>query len=279
MIKITADSTADLDRYFSEYNVPIMPLIVTLEGKEYLDGVDIDAQMIFDSYDKNRTLPKTAARGIAEYEDFFHDLTADGSEVVHFAVSSELSSSYSNALAAANGMSNVYVVDSKSLSTGIGLLVLKAIDYREQGLNAKEIFDKVMGLVPHVQASFVVDTMEYLHKGGRCSGVKMIVATVLKIHPQIIVKEGKLVVGQKFTGKMAKCLEKYVAAVLKEYTPDTSRIFVTHAHSEPEIVEQVVAQIKELLPDVKEVFTTYAGATITSHCGKGTLGILFINKP
>ena len=279
MIIISSDSTADLGYLFKEHNIPVMPLAVTIAGEEYFDGVDIDAQMIFDNYDKNHVLPKTAARAVSDYEEFFTSLTSGGNEVIHFSISSDLSVSNSNALEAAKNVANVHVIDTRSLSTGSGLLVLKAVEYAQAGLSASEIVDKVNVLVPKVQASFVVDTMEYLHKGGRCGGVSLFFARSFRIHPQIIVKDGKMVVGQKFTGKMRSCLEKYVVATLKTFDkPDTSRIFITHSYADPEDVEMIKSLIKESRPDFKEIIDTHAGCTITSHCGKGTLGILFINE-
>lgn len=280
MVKISSDSTADLEHLFVERDIAVMPLCVILEGKEYLDGVTINAQMIFDSYEQNHVLPKTSARSIDDYEVFFKDLTKDGSSVVHFIISGEISVSYSNALTASRKFKNVFVVDSRSLSTGQGLLVLKACDFRDEGMEAQQIYDKITELVPYVQASFVVDTMEYLHKGGRCSGVAKFFASAFSIKPMIMLKDGKMVVGQKYVGKLGKCVEKYVAAILKEFdTPDTTRIFVTHTYADDEIVERVKAQIRELRPEFKEILETHAGCTVTAHCGKGTLGILYINKP
>lgn len=280
MVKISADSTADLERFFDERNISVMPLAVILENKEYLDGISINAQMIFDSYEQKHILPKTAARSVDDYIAYFADLTKDGSGVVHFCISKEISVSYDNALTASKNFKDVYVVDSKTLSTGIGLLVLKACDFRDDGLDAKQIYDKITDLVPYVQASFVVDTMEYLHKGGRCSGVAKFFASAFSIKPMIMLKDGKMVVGQKYVGKLGKCIEKYVAAILKDFdTPDLTRIFVTHTYADTEIVESVKAQIKSIRPDFKEILESHAGCTVTAHCGKGTLGILYINKP
>ncbi|MCH5163397.1 MAG: DegV family protein [Clostridiales bacterium] len=280
MVKISSDSTADLEYLFIERNVPVMPLCVILDGKEHLDGVDIDAQMIFDRYEQNHILPKTSARSIEDYEAFFAEHTKDGSAIVHFIISGEMSVSYTNALTASRKFKDVFVVDSRSLSTGQGLLVLKACDFRDAGMEAQQIYDKITELVPYVQASFVVDTMEYLHKGGRCSGVAKFFASAFSIKPMIMLKDGKMVVGQKYVGKLGKCIEKYVAAILKEFdTPDTTRIFITHTYADDEIVESVKAQIRELRPEFKEILETHAGCTVTAHCGKGTLGILYINKP
>ncbi len=280
MVKISADSTADLEQLFEERDIHLMPLCITLDGKDYLDGIDVNAQMIFDSYDEKHILPKTAARSFEDYEEYFSNLTKDGSEVVHFGISSEMSVSYNNALTAARKVGNVFVIDSRTLSTGIGLLVLKACDYRDKGWPARKINDRILELVPHVQASFVVDTMEYLHKGGRCSGVAKFFASAFSIKPMIMLKDGIMVVGQKYVGKLGKCIEKYVAAILKEFdTPDTTRIFITHTYADQEIVDRVRELIKEIRPEFKTILETHAGCTVTSHCGKGTLGILYINTP
>lgn len=280
MVKVSTDSTADLEQLFEERNINVMPLCIFLDGKDYLDGVSIDAQMIFDSYDEKHILPKTSARSIEDYVEYFAELTADGSEVIHFVISSEMSVSYSNACMAAEKFKNVFIVDSRTLSTGIGLLVLKACDFRDEGLDIKTIYDKICELIPHVQASFVVDTMEYLHKGGRCSGVAKFFAGAFSIKPMIMLKDGQMVVGQKYIGKLGKCIEKYVAAILKEFdTPDTTRIFITHTYADKEIVESVKEQIMQLRPEFKTILETHAGCSVTAHCGKGTLGILYINKP
>ncbi len=280
MVKISTDSTADLEQLFKERDIHVMPLRITLDGNDYLDGVDIDAQKIFECYESKHILPKTAARSFEDYEELFRELTSDGSEVIHFVISSEMSVSYSNAVTAARRVGKVFVIDSRTLSTGIGLLVLKACDYRDKGWDAQKINDKILELVPYVQASFVVDTMEYLYKGGRCSGVEKFLAGAFSIKPMIMLKDGKMVVGQKYVGKLGKCVEKYVAAILKEFdTPDTTRIFITHTYADDDIVNRVREQIKELRPQFQTIIETHAGCTVTSHCGKGTLGILYINKP
>lgn len=280
MVKITSDSTADLEELFEKRNIAVMPLNILLDGICYIDGETIKPQKIFDYYKEKKVLPKTASRSVEDYEQFFKAQTADGSEVVHFCISAEMSSSYNNAEVAARNVSNVRVVDSRSLSTGIGLLVLKACDFADEGDDGETIFNKITELIPHVQASFVVDTMEYLYKGGRCSGVKMLLASALSLKPMIMLKDGKMVPGQKYVGKLGKCVDKYVSTILKEYPhPDYSRIFITHTYADPEIVESIRKQIREKAPQFKEIIETHAGCTVTAHCGKGTLGILFINKP
>lgn len=280
MVKITSDSPADLNELFEKRNIPVVPLNVILDGVDRQDGVDIFPEDIFRAYDERGVLPKTAATSPELFKDFFLKQKEQyGCEIVHFSLSSKISANWRNACVAAEEVGGVYVVDSLSLSTGIGLLVLYACDLAEQGnLTAKEIYDKVVARVPAVQASFMVDTMEYLHKGGRCSGLTRLATTVLRIKPCIYVKDGEMGVGAKYTGSFAKNILKYVDNTLREFnTPDYTRIFVTHTYAEPEIVQSVIAEIKRLAPQFKEIYETKAGATITAHCGKGTLGILYIN--
>ncbi|MCI8434488.1 MAG: DegV family protein [Clostridia bacterium] len=277
MVRITTDSTADLGELFAARGIEVMPLIVTLDGNEYLDGVDIQPDDIFRTYNEKKLLPKTAARSKENFKEFFSKLVAAGDEVVHINLSSKISMTHENAKAAAAELKGVYVVDSLSLSSGTGLLVLYADDLRQKGLSADEIYKLVSARVPAVQASFVVDTMEYLHKGGRCSGVTRFVASVLKIKPTILVKDGAMTVGAKYMGAFDKSILKYVDNTLREFdTPDLTRIFVTHSYAAPETVAAVKARVAELKP-FAEIIETVAGSTITSHCGKGTLGILYLN--
>lgn len=281
MIKITTDSTADLEFLFEKENIPYIPLHVDLDGGNFRDGVDVFCEDILNKYDEKKVLPKTAASGIDEYVEFFNKVKKSGAdEIIHISISGELSASCNNAKLAAKEIGGVYVIDSRSLSTGVGLLVLKAADLSKTGLLAAEITEKISGLVSDVQASFVVDTMEFLHKGGRCSGVKAFIAGVLKIKPMLIVKDGKINVGQKYMGSFSKNITKYVEAILKQYdNPDYTRIFITHTCCTPETVEAVRQKIREIAPQFKEILETKAGATITAHCGRNTLGILYINKP
>ena len=174
-------------------------------------------------------------------------------------------------------LKNVFVVDSANLSTGTGLLALYAADLRDQGKSDQEIYQSVLSRIPAVQASFVVDTMEYLHKGGRCSGVAKFAASVLRIKPMILVKNGSMVVGKKYMGAFDKVILKYVSDTLTSFdTPDYTRIFVTHTYADPQTVQAVKEEILRLAP-FKEIIETKAGCTVTSHCGKSTLGILYIN--
>lgn len=278
-IIISSDSTCDLSRELIErYQIRILPLGVTLGDKVYRDGVDVTPDDIYAYHAKTGQLPKTSAINMAENADFFANLTQDGSAVIHFTISSSMSATYNNARVAAEDFEDVYVIDSKNLSTGNGLLVIAAAEMAGQGMEAKEIAEKVSKLADCVDASFVVDNLEYLAKGGRCSSVAAFGANLLQLKPCIGVKDGAMGVGKKYRGKFGKVLLEYVAERLADGEDiDLDRVFVTHAGCAPEVVESVVAAVKETLP-FKEVFVTRAGCTISSHCGANTLGVLFVRK-
>lgn len=277
MVRITTDSTADLGELFTSLDIPMLPLIVTLGSDSFYDGVTINPKDIFSFVEKEKILPKTAARSVEDFYDFFKQFTDNGEEVVHINISSGFSATHNHAIQAAKRLEKVYVIDSKSLSSGTGLLVLYAHDLAKEGYNADEIYDKTQARIPFVQASFVVDTMEYLKKGGRCSGIISFAASVLKIKPTILVKDGLMTVGKKYMGTFDKIITKYVEDTLTNFnTPDLTRIFITHTYSSLHVVESVKSKILEMCP-FAEVLETKAGSTITSHCGKNTLGILFIN--
>lgn len=278
-IIISTDSTADLSKELIErYNIKVNSLGITLGTETYKDGVDIDADKIYEHHAKTGELPKTTATNVGEYLSFFEELTKDGASVIHFSLSSEMSSTYNNALLAAADFENVYVVDTRNLSTGSGLLVLAAADMKEQKLSAKEIADKVSEMVPNVEASFVIDSLEYLYKGGRCSALSVLGANLLKLKPCIEVKNGAMGVGKKYRGKYADVLKEYINERLQN-TDDIvkDRVFITHAGCDGEIVKELVETVnKKGIFD--EVLLTRAGSTISSHCGKNTLGILFVRK-
>ena len=278
-IIISSDSTTDLSPALRErYNISILPLGVTLDDKTYFDGVDITPDDIYKYHDETGVLPKTAAANVGDCMDYFEKLTKDGATVIHFSLSAEMSSTYNNAVLAANDFENVYVIDSRNLSTGGGLLAIAAAEMAADGMDAKSIIEKIEQLVPCVDASFVIDNLEYLHKGGRCSAVAMLGANLLKLKPCIEVKNGKMDVGKKYRGKYGEVLKQYVAERIGDASDiDLTRVFVTHAGCDPEIVDSIVSAVKSAA-DFKEVLLTRAGCTISSHCGKDTLGVLFIRK-
>ena len=278
-ITISSDSTCDLSQELVDrYNIHILPMGVTLGDKMYRDGMDITPDQIYAHHEKTGQLPKTSAINMAESADFFAELTKDGSAVIHFTISSSMSATYNNARIAAEDFEDVYVVDAKNLSTGSGLLVLAAAEMAQEGMEAKEIAQKVSELADCVDASFVVDNLEYLAKGGRCSAIAAFGANLLQLKPCISVKNGAMGVGKKYRGKFEKTLLSYVADRLADAEDIClDRVFVTHAGCDTDIVESVVNAVKGTLP-FKEVLVTRAGCTVSSHCGANTLGVLFIRK-
>lgn len=278
-IIISSDSTCDLSReLIDRYNIRILPMGVTLGDNSYRDGVDITPDDLYAYVEKTGQLPKTSAINMAENADYFEELTRDGSAVIHFTISASMSATYNNARMAAEDFEDIYAVDAKNLSTGSGLLVLAAAEMAQQGLEAKEIAQKVSELADYVDASFVVDNLEYLAKGGRCSAVAAFGANLLQLKPCISVKNGAMGVSKKYRGKFEKVLPTYVAEKLANGDDiDLERVFVTHAGCDPQLVESIVELVKNTLP-FKEVLVTRAGCTVSSHCGANTLGVLFVRK-
>lgn len=276
---ISSDSTSDLSAELKErYDVRILPLGVTLGTNVYRDGVDITPDDIYAHYDKTGELPKTTAANVGECIEHFKELTKDGDAVIHFTISSDMSSTYNNACIAASEFENVYVVDTKNLSTGGGLLVVAAAEMAKDGVDAKEIVGNVEKLVPCVDASFVIDSLEYLYKGGRCSALSMMGANLLKLKPCIEVKNGVMGVGKKYRGVFSKVVTEYVTERLQNADDiDPTRVFITHAGCDEELMQSVIKQIKDM-GIFKEVFYTRAGSTVSSHCGANTMGVLFIRK-
>lgn len=278
-ILITRDSTSDLPADILEkYNIKTIPLSITLGDKTYLDGVDISPDFIYKYHAEHGELPKTSAVNIADMTDFFQPFVDEGYHIVHFTISSKMSSTYQNSKLASEEFSDVYVVDTANLSTGEGLLIMKAAEMAAEGKSAKEIYDAVMALVPCVDASFVIDSLEYLHKGGRCSALAALGANLLKLKPCIEVRNGSMGVNKKYRGKYIQTLREYVSERLTDYSDiDLDRVFVTHAGCDPEIVEEVKNLVMETAP-FKEVIVSRAGCTVSSHCGKDTLGVLYFRK-
>lgn len=277
-IAITAESTIDLTPdLLSKYNIKTIPFTIILGDKDYTDG-EIKPQDIFNFVGETGVLPKTTALNEYEYEEFFKSVLNDNDAVIHFALSSGISSSYSHAVSAANNLKNVYVIDSKSLSTGIALQAINARQLAEAGLSVEEIVAKVEDRKSKVQASFVIERLDYLHKGGRCSGFKMLAANVLKIRPCIVVKDGKMINDSTKNGKgsMPFAVKKYCEAVLNEFHDiDKTIAFITYSSATPEMVAAAKNALEGV--GVKTIYETNAGCTITSHCGENTLGILYFN--
>lgn len=278
-IVITSDSTADLSAELCErYNINTIPLSVTLGGKTYHDGVDITPDDIYEHQAKTGEFPKTAAINVDEAINFFKGFVDDGKTVIHFGISSDMSSSFNNCRLAAEEVGNVFVIDNKNLSTGTALLVIAAAEMAQNGNSAEEIVEKINELIPCVSATFVIDDLDYLYKGGRCTALEMFGANLLKLKPCIQVKDGKMGVAKKYRGRYGDVLKQYVDEQLAD-TNDivTDRVFVTHAGCKDEIVEAVLNQVKES-GIFDEVFLARAGCTVSAHCGANTLGVLFIKK-
>ena len=279
-VKITADSTCDLSpELVAKYDIDITPLSVILGERTGLDGREITPQDIYDYVAQTKSLPKTSAVNTVEYRRVFQHWLDQGYAVVHFCISSDFSSCYQNACDAVKDMENVYVVDSRNLSTGQGLLVLHGAELARQGVDAAQIQARCTALAPRVEASFVVDRIDYLYKGGRCNALSAFGANLLHIKPSIEVIDGRMEPGQKYRGHIGKVMLNYVEKRLAGRTDiDKHRIFITHTQCKPEDVAAVRETINRLAPGFEEILDTTAGATVTSHCGPGTLGILFIRK-
>jgi DegV family protein with EDD domain len=278
MIKVTADSTCDLSpKILREMNITLVPLHILTGEKTYSDGVDITPSDIFRYVEEGKTC-KTSAVNLYEYACFFKELSAKYEAVIHINISSEFSSCFQNAALAAQKFANVYVVDSRNLSTGSGHIVYEAALMANSGLKAQEICDRLEMLVPKVDASFLIDSLDYLKKGGRCSGLEAVGAKLLQLKPCIEVIDGKMKVGKKYRGSFDHCLESYVKDRLaNKEVIDYSRIFITHPMCSVQTVEKVKEVIRSCA-DFEEIIETRAGCTISSHCGPITLGILFKRK-
>ncbi len=279
MVKISADSTCDLGEYGRERNIAIMPLSVILGDKSYRDGVEIMPQDIFEYVEKTGVLPKTSAPAIADYEEFFARELEGGGALLHFNISAKSSSSYDHAAEAAKSFAGkVTAIDSKALSSGQGLLVMKACDLAAAGKSAQEIADEIRTLIPKTNTSFVPDRLDYLYKGGRCSRMAMYGANLLKIHPLIEMHDGQLFADKKYRGNMQKCISNYIDDLAAQYPSyDETRCFITHSNADKELVEFAIEKTKRTF-SFQEICETVAGSVITGHCGRNTLGLLFIAR-
>ena len=278
-IAITCDSVCDLSQeLIKQNNISILPISIILGDETFSDGVNINSQKIFDYVAKNKQLPKTSAINEFQYAEFFKE-HLDGVDVlIHFIISSDMSSCLKNKKKAASTLKNVYVIDSRNLSTGVGLQVLYACMLRDKGEKPENIVKKVEARKQFVQASFVVERLDYLYKGGRCSALQLLGANLLKIRPSIIVKNGKMDVHKKYRGKMKDVVKDYIKDTLNEFnTYDKSICFITYSSATEDMVEAAKSTLKEFA-NFENVYITTAGATVTSHCGENTLGILYYNN-
>ena len=276
---ITCDSTCDMTKeQLEEYGVKTVPLYVRIQDDEYRDGVDITSDVMFEKISQCGQLPKTAAVSMQDYLDFWKPFKEEGYEIVHLTISSEMSVCFQNCRMAAEEMGGVYAVDSRNLSTGIGLLVITAANLAREGKSGKEIYDILMEKREKLNVSFVLDTVDYLAKGGRCSAVTAFAAGLLRLRICIEVKDGKMDVCKKYRGKMSVVLADYVRDRLNENVDaDLDYIYITDSGVSDEIRQKVKETVLEMRPFTNVLFST-AGCTVSSHCGPGTLGILFFEK-
>lgn len=283
-IRILTDSTADLSpELLAANDVRVVPLLVQFGEESFQDGVDMDTDRLFRTVAERNQLPKTASPAPAVFRKCFEEAAADGSQVLFIGISSQFSATLQNAQIAASEFpeGQVRVFDSRNLSTGIGLQVLHACDLVRQGKSMDEIIADLETYQAGVRTSFVIDTMEYLHKGGRCSGVAALVGTLLKIRPVISVVDGGMIVAAKIRGTRKKALDW----MLERFAEDVAqgrvrpeRVFVTSPDSPHEDAPYMVEAVRRIMPEVQEVLVTRAGAVIGSHCGPGTIGILYATK-
>lgn len=279
-IKITADSTCDLSpELIHKYDIEIIPLCVIKEGQPYRDGVNITSKDIFEHVENGGELCTTSALNVSEYQEVFAELSPKYDAVIHIGISNGFSSCIQNATIAAGEFGNVYAVDSRNLSTGSGHVVIKAAELAQSGMAPQEIVDYLNEFTARVEASFVIDKLDYLKKGGRCSSLAVLGANLLNLKPCIEVRDGAMHVAKKYKGSFEKCLLRYVKDRLEGRTDiDTGRIFITHPACSDEVVEMVRQEVEKIM-HFDEVLITRAGCTVSSHCGPNTLGILFVRKP
>lgn len=280
MVKIVSDSTCDLSKeLLHEFSVEILPLHIILGENDFEDGEGITPDEIYKWSDENKTTPKTAAPSMERAINCLEPHIKNGDEVICFAISEDMSSSANVMRLAAEELDasdQVHVIDSANLSTGIGLLVLEAASLAREGLAAKEIAAQIETLKPLVRASFVVDTLTYLYRGGRCSGLAAMAGGMLKLHPRIEVVDGKMGPGKKYRGKMNRVILDYAKDMEADLVnARTDRVFITHSGCPREIIDSVVSYL-ENLNHFDRILVTRAGGVISSHCGPGTLGVLFI---
>ncbi len=276
-IAVSVESTNDLSKELIEkYDIKVIPYNVLLGDETFKDG-EISTEEVFASVERTGVLPKTNAINQFEYTEYFENIKKDYDAIVHICLSSGLSCSCQNAINAAKDVENVFVIDSKSLSTGIGLLAIYARELADQGLSAKEIAEKVQARTCKLQVSFVIERLDYLYKGGRCNSLQFLGANLLKLRPRIVVDaNGKMGADKKYRGAMDRVVAKYCEETLAEFnTPALDKVFITYTTATPEMVVAAKAAVENA--GFKNIYETHAGCTIASHCGGNTLGILYFN--
>ena len=281
-ISIITDSTSDLSRELLEqHDIMVFPLHIHLGEKEYADGIDITPEEIYRWSDEHGETPKTSALSLYDAKEYVKKALEKSEEVICFCISEVMSSCCSimhMAVMELEVEDKVFVVDSKNLSTGTGLQILEAAELIEKGFRAGEIVEKIKEMQPKVRSSFVVDSLTFLHRGGRCSGVAALAGNALKLHPYIFVSDGKMQPGKKYRGKMDKVLLNYVEDLKQELaTAKKEHVFITHSGCDEELIENIKKELKDL-NYFKNIHITQAGGVIASHCGPGTLGVLYVTN-
>lgn len=278
-VVITADSTCDLsEELVSRFDIKIIPLNILLGEDSFPDGAGFGPADIYARYRKNGTLPKTSAPSVQQFIDFFSPYIEAGCEIVHLDISSELSATYTAACVAAEELGGVYPVDSRMLSTGVGLLAIEGAECRDKGMNAAEIASRLDFLTGKVDTSFVLDTLEFMWKGGRCSGISALGANLLRLKPALQMSGGKLEVYKKYRGAMSSVYRQYIKERLAGKDVRPRHVFITESGEVPEEdIAALTGLVRGLVPGA-EVHHTFAGCTVSSHCGPKTLGVLFINE-
>ena len=278
MVKIVSDSTCDLSQELIEkYEISIIPLCITLGEDTYLDGINITPLEIYKWSDEHKTTPKTSAVPFDKIESTLKPMVEAGDDIIFLGISEDMSSTCNRVriFAEDTEYDRIFVINSKNLSTGIGLQVLRACELRDAGRSAEDIVAEIEATRDLVRASFVIDTPTFLARGGRCTAVEAFMANALKLHPEIVVKDGKMGAGRKVRGKPSVAVMAYVDGLVPALeNADARRVFITHSGSEREIIDAVRARL-EALGHFDEILETQAGGVISSHCGPNTLGVLF----
>ena len=278
-IKITSDSTCDLSaEQLQQHNIQLLPLCISMGDRLLRDGVEITPDDIYAHVDAGGDICTTSALNFTDYSDCFTPLSQEYDAVIHINISAEFSSCYQNAVLASQEFDNVYVVDSRNLSTGHGHVVLRAAELAESGMDVKDVVAELNNFTAKVDASFILSRLDYMKKGGRCSSVVALGANLLHLRPCIEVVNGKMQVGKKYRGSFEKCVDQYIRDRLAHpENLDLSRIFITHSGVADSALETARRAVEDCAP-FQEILVTRAGCTISSHCGPGTLGILFLHK-
>jgi len=280
-VRIVADSTCDLsEELIKKYDIPVIPLCIIMDEKSYFDGIDVKPEEIFAWANKNKTTPKTSAVSIEKTKQILEPLMEEGNDIIFFGISSKMSGTCGivKMIGMQNEYDRLFVIDSQNLSTGIGLQVIRAAELAEQGLSAEEIVADIEKSKANVRASFVIDTLTFLARGGRCTALTALMANTLRLHPMIVVRDGSMGVTKKFTGKMEVALNKYFENLKTDLqNADSKRVFITHSGCSEKIIQSIYDKVASL-NYFDEILITQAGGVISSHCGPNTLGILFYLK-